>query len=215
MTFTQRPQTTAIEHRSYPQHVRALKCSCPRAFVMYCRAHERTSRGLAGLGRIRALLRLGKRPHAGPPRCPVLAPRGGGGPRSGAGTGVWYWPRLRPAGKSGRRSGGHRSLRAHARPPAGGVRPRRGDWPRERRARRHSRPPVRRPRVFDGARALRGSAIACSPIAIWSPPWRRSPVCWPPAAGSASTSCPTCQTGVNTTTRSSCEAARPGDRISP
>ena len=76
------------------------------------------TRRLAGVGRVRAVLRLGKRADAGPPRRAVLAPRRGRRGRAGARAGLRHRPRVAAARARRRGSRRHRSVGADARPRA-------------------------------------------------------------------------------------------------
>ena len=122
--------------------------------------------GLARLGRLRAVLRLGERAHAGPARRAVLARMtwrcSAGGPvlELGCGTGRITdaaWPR---AGVPRRR---HRSVGgdAGARARSASARQRRGVEPRPG-ARRHPPPAVSRRGVSDGDGAVRHPAVAAA-----------------------------------------------------
>ena len=87
-------------------------------------AKKSAPRRLAGLGYLRAVLRLGKRADARPSRRAVLAARGVHRGRSRARARVRDRTRVAAAGARGRRSRGHRSLRsdAGASARAGGTR---------------------------------------------------------------------------------------------
>ena len=144
-------------------------------------------RGLAGLGRVRPVLRLGKCADARAPRRPVLATRRARRRRSGPRARLRHRPRLAAACQRRRRSRRHRPLdrmlaRAGAEASAARIANRTADLrpdarsevavripnPEFRipnpeiRARRHPASAVRRERVPDGPRAVRHPAVAAA-----------------------------------------------------
>ena len=173
------------------------------------------TRRLAGLGRVRAVLRLGERADARPPRRAVLAAR----------------RRAAPAGRCSSSAAAPAASRCRSRAPASTLvgidrsapmleRARRAQLAESRNAPAPPSPlrlvrgdiralPFRRRRVRDGAGAVRHPAVAdratrdlAATLDVGRARARAA------AARSASISCPTCRTGASTRTASSCAAAR-------
>ena len=173
--------------------------------------------GLGGLGRVRAVLRLGKRADARTARRAVLAARGRRGGGTGARARLRHRTRLAAARARRREPRRRRSIGADAgacRARGPNRRTPDSNLGTPRRTFRSCAPTSARCRsaraLLDGARAVRHSAVAAPrarPAAPRSSRWR---ACSGAAARSASTWFPTCRTGANTRTKSSSQARSRG-----
>ena len=154
------------------------------------------------LGRVRAVLRLGERAHAGPARRAVLAEPRAASRRPGARARLRHRPHLAAARPRRRAARRHRSLRADA-----GARPSARDAgaPRTHASqlvrgdiRFICRLPTRQPALLDGDGAVRHPAVAAARARSDGDARASASGAASRAAPSASSSWPTCRRGRNT-----------------